>query len=146
MIKRILVPIDGSPHSKKALEFACDLALKYDAGLHLLHIVQAVTGDYTLVLGGSSVTVNASQEELKKAGASLMESAQNLAEEQGSRVAETHTQGGVPAQRILNYAIEHKVDMIVMGSRGLNDFAGLILGSVSHRVSHLAECTCVTVR
>jgi len=146
MIKRILVPIDGSQHSKKALEFACDLATKYDAGLHLLHIVQAVAGEYTLVLGGAAVTIDANQDELKKAGADLMSSAQKLADEQGCRIAETHTEGGVPAQKILNYASEHKVDMIVMGTRGLSDLAGLFLGSVSHRVSHLAECTCVTVR
>jgi len=146
MIKKILVPIDGSPHSKKALEFACDLAVKYDAGLHLLHIVQAVQGEYTLVLGGAAVTVEASQEELKKAGADVMNAAREIADEQGCRVAKTHIEGGVPAQKILNYESHNKVDMIVMGSRGLSDLAGLFLGSVSHRVSHLAKCTCVTVR
>ena len=146
MIKRILVPIDGSQHSKKALEFACDLALKYDAGLHLLHIVQAVAGEYTLVLGGAAVTIDADQEKLKNAGADLMNAAQQVADEHGCRVANTHIEGGVPAQKILNYASHSKVDMIVMGNRGLSDLAGLLLGSVSHRVSHLAECTCVTVR
>ncbi len=146
MINRILVPIDGSRHSKKTLALACDLAIRYDAGLHLLHIVQAVPGEYTLALGGAAVTIDADQEELKKAGAELMNSAQKLADEQGCRIAKAHTEGGVPAQKILNYASENKVDMIVMGSRGLSDLAGLLLGSVSHRVSHLAECTCVTVR
>jgi len=37
-------------------------------------------------------------------------------------------------------------DMIVMGSRGLSDLAGLLVGSVSHKVTNMAPCTCITVR
>ncbi|WP_256432948.1 universal stress protein [Martelella soudanensis] len=41
---------------------------------------------------------------------------------------------------------ERKVDTVVLGSRGLGDVAGLLLGSVSHKVTHLAPCTCIVVR
>ena len=54
--------------------------------------------------------------------------------------------GGRPADTIVAAAERDKADMIVMGSRGFSDLKGLLLGSVSHKVSHLAPCTCVTVK
>ena len=53
---------------------------------------------------------------------------------------------GDPAETISTLARDRKADAIVMGSRGLNDIKGLFLGSVSHKVSHLAERTCITVK
>ncbi|NIO03304.1 MAG: universal stress protein [Proteobacteria bacterium] len=53
---------------------------------------------------------------------------------------------GDPAERIIEFAREKSVDMIVIGSRGLGPVKGLFLGSVSTKVCHLADCTCVTVK
>jgi nucleotide-binding universal stress UspA family protein len=53
---------------------------------------------------------------------------------------------GDPAAAILNLTREENADIIVMGRRGLGDLAGLLLGSVSHNVTHLAECACLTVK
>ena len=53
---------------------------------------------------------------------------------------------GDPADVILNLAASHKVDMIVLGSRGLSDFKGLLVGSVSHKVGAQADCSCITVK
>ncbi|NQU72224.1 MAG: universal stress protein, partial [Rhodospirillales bacterium] len=47
---------------------------------------------------------------------------------------------------IIEYAEQHDIDMIVIGSRGLGDLKGMLLGSVSHKVAHLAECSCITVK
>jgi nucleotide-binding universal stress UspA family protein len=46
----------------------------------------------------------------------------------------------------LQRARDRHVDMIFLGSRGLGDAKGLLMGSVSHKVAHLAECTCVSVK
>ncbi len=54
--------------------------------------------------------------------------------------------GGDPADAVLACAKDEKADMIILGSRGLSDFKGLLLGSVSHKVANQAECTCVTVK
>jgi len=145
MIKNILVPVDGSKYSKTALELACDLAEKYDARLHLLHVILSPDAKHTLVLGGASVTVDASEEEIEQAGHQVIEAAKKIAGEQGLKDVETDVVGGPTAQRILEYAKDKDIDMIVMGSRGLSDISGLLVGSVSHKVSHLARCTCVTV-
>ena len=53
---------------------------------------------------------------------------------------------GDPAAAIRDLAREEKPDIIVMGRRGLGDLAGLLLGSVSQKVLHLAECACLTVK
>jgi nucleotide-binding universal stress UspA family protein len=58
----------------------------------------------------------------------------------------TVTRVGDPAKQILSVANEENADIIVMGRRGLGDLAGLLLGSVSHKVSQLAECACLTVK
>lgn len=145
MIKNILAPVDGSEHSKKALELACDLADKYDARMHLLHVILSPEAKHTLVLGGASVTVDASKEEIEQAGHKVIEAATKIAAEHGRKDVESDVVGGPTAQRILEYAKDNDIDMIVMGSRGLSDISGLLVGSVSHKVSHLAKCTCVTV-
>jgi nucleotide-binding universal stress UspA family protein len=53
---------------------------------------------------------------------------------------------GDPAKAILEAAQQEAVDLIVLGRRGLGDLAGLLLGSVSHKVAHLADCACLTVK
>jgi len=53
---------------------------------------------------------------------------------------------GQPARSIVEFAKDRGIDVIVMGSRGTGDMEGLLLGSVSHKVTSLAPCTCVTVK
>jgi len=53
---------------------------------------------------------------------------------------------GDPAKRIIECAEKENADTIVMGARGLSDIEGLLLGSVSHKIAHLASCTVITVR
>lgn len=146
MINNILVPVDGSGHSQKALELASDLAVKYDADLHLLHVVHPAVDAQVMVLGAAAVTLEASREELEQAGAKVIDAARRLAASHGCGKIHSEVTDGAPAKRILERARDIDADMIVMGSRGLSDFAGLLVGSVSHKVGHLAACTCVTVR
>lgn len=146
MINRILVPVDGSEGSKKALELACELGGKQGAALHVLHIAQPPPGKRVLVLGAAAVTVEADPEELKKAGEQVVSSAKEIAKDHGFDKVSASVVGGDPAAQIIDYAKSKKIDMIVMGTRGLSDLSGLLMGSVSHKVTHLAPCTCVTVR
>jgi nucleotide-binding universal stress UspA family protein len=55
------------------------------------------------------------------------------------------TEVGDPAKVILNVAKTEKADLIVIGSRGLSDIQGLMFGSTSYKVTHLAPCSCLTV-
>ena len=147
MIKRLLVPIDGSEHSKKALEFACALCSRFEAELSVLHVVKNEAAEPSvMVLGVAHVTVPASPEDIDKAGRPVVDAACEFARTQGCEVARSAVTPGPPAKEILTYAKDNDVDTIVMGSRGLSDMAGMLLGSVSHKVSHLADCTCIVVR
>lgn len=143
---KILVPIDGSTHSKKALEFAADLALRYTAKLCILHVLHNSPGSDTISLGAASVTIEASQENLDKSARELMEMAKKVATDMGCNDVETTTRGGHPTRQIIRCAKKKGIDVIVLGSRGLSDIKGLLLGSVSHQVNNLAGCTVITVR
>lgn len=145
MLSKILVPVDGSEYSRKALEFACQLADKFDSELRILHIPQGVAADRVMVLGGASIMLHATADIIEKAGRTMIEEARKIAERTLDGRVSTELRGGDPAHEIVASAEENDVDCIVLGSRGLGDFGGLLLGSVSHKVNHAAPCTCITV-
>ena len=146
MINKILVPVDGSAHSKKALEFACELALKFDSHLHVLHVVQPPISTQTIGIGASVVTTEFRREDLDEIGSSMIDAARQITFDHGCKQVDTQIEAGSPAKHIIDCENKNNIDLIVMGSRGLTDIAGLLLGSVSHKVTHLAECSCVTIR
>jgi nucleotide-binding universal stress UspA family protein len=79
-------------------------------------------------------------------GERLVGGAARHAEAQGVRNLRTVLREGDPAAAILEVAKQEGADLIVMGRRGLGDLAGLLLGSVTHKVTHLADCACLTVK
>ncbi len=76
----------------------------------------------------------------------MISRAAEAAREQGATKIETVIAQGDPARAILSESRKRGVDAIVMGSRGLSDLKGFVVGSVSHKVAHTAECTVITVR
>ncbi len=150
MVETILVPTDGSDHADKAVAFAADVAPKYGAGIVLLHVLRDPgTGRVPDELRGLGRLehVNITERDIRQAGANeLLQRAEALAREHGAIRIDSVIEEGDPTQRILARAENCGADLIVMGSRGLGDLQGLLLGSVSHKVAHLAKCTCITVR
>jgi nucleotide-binding universal stress UspA family protein len=92
------------------------------------------------------VSVPPPRELVETIGQQIMERAEKIAAKAGVKKAESIMVDGDPADVILDLAASHKAQMIILGSRGLSDFKGLLLGSVSHKISARAECTCVTVK
>lgn len=150
MIKSILVPVDGSEHAAKAVTFAADLAQKYEANIVLLHVVSDWgTGRIPDELRGYARLehVEVTERDLRQAAANeILNRAEAQARRHGAAQIEAVLDEGDVAAKILDRAKAQGADLIVMGSRGLGDLKGLLLGSVSHKVSQLAECTCVTVK
>ncbi len=173
MIKKILVPVDGSTHSIKAVELASDLASKYDAEIVLLHVLlrghmpeglkRAMAVEVPRRSGaGAGNLVNYPQEILarvddKKAtqlsvdqlnfiGTAMLTGVAELCHDRGVKKVSKKIEEGNPVEIIVNLARSAKVDMIVMGRRGLSELKGMLMGSVSHKVTNLSDCTCVTVK
>jgi len=161
MIQTILTPIDGSTHAQTALDLSTDLAAKYDAQMVLLHVgvlddnvseelYNAASREFEEVeSSGQETGVHARQSRhlriLEFMGQMLLRNAHEQANEKGVRRAETVIDFGDASERILHHAKHRSADLIVMGSRGFSELKGLFLGSVSHKVFHLAPCSCVTV-
>jgi nucleotide-binding universal stress UspA family protein len=150
MIQTVLVPTDGSEHADKAVAFAADLAQKYGARIVLLHVMTDVgTGRVPDELRGLQRLehVDVTERDIRQAAVNeLLRTAEKTARAHGAEAVETVVLEGRPASGILDCARERGVDLIVMGSRGVGDLKGLLMGSTSHKVAHLAECTCVSVR
>ncbi|TVP48521.1 MAG: universal stress protein [Halomonas sp.] len=145
MYTRILVPIDGSEHAKQALSVACKLLDSKASTLYLLHVPETLTYTTTLVWGIGAVNAEATLAEREKAGEQLLQQAAMSAREQGVQQIEEILTQGDPVKVILDTAKSFDIDTIVMGSRGLSDLGSVVIGSVSHKVSHLAQCSVVTV-
>jgi nucleotide-binding universal stress UspA family protein len=149
MFKSILVPVDGSTHAERATNCAADLANRYGADLILLHVLSRV---------GSGLVPKELQEVariehlqvteadmLRSVAEEILRAAEERARERGAKNVRSTTEVGDAAKAIVAYAKDHNTDLIVMGRRGLGDLAGLLMGSVSHKVAHLATCACMTV-
>ncbi|MBF7051866.1 universal stress protein [Halomonas sp. KAO] len=145
MYTSILVPVDGSKHAQQALAVACQLAQQNETRLILLHIPEKLAHDTLLVWGIGAVDLKATDEELEAAGRKIVERAEQAARDAGISNVETQIIQGDPARAILSESHKRGVDAIVMGSRGLSDLKGFVVGSVSHKVAHAAECSVITV-
>jgi nucleotide-binding universal stress UspA family protein len=149
MIKRILVPTDGSVHAKKALDYACDLAHKYGADVHLVHVISESKLPEGLEEYMKAERIQQEPPErvfLEKVGDRIIQSTETEAKAKGIKNVHSTVLLGDPAEKILDYAKTNGMDMIVIGNRGLGGIKTLFMGSVSNKVCHLAECTCVTVK
>lgn len=147
MFKKILVPVDGSKSSKKALAFAVSLARRFSGGLVLFHAEELVyygapVPDY---MGWSSGLTGETMKALHEQGNKVLEEAKAVAEKEISQV-DTRLVIGSPAAAICDAAEKESCDLIVMGSRGLSDVKGMFLGSVSHAVLQRSKCPVLLVK
>ena len=93
-----------------------------------------------------SVAIPVPEDLLVAVGNAIIDKAESIAKEHGASKINRVIAEGDPADVIIDYASSESADLIVMGTRGLSDLQGIIVGSVSHKVSHLADCTCISVR
>jgi nucleotide-binding universal stress UspA family protein len=148
MIDKILVPTDGSEHAGKAINFACDLAKKYDATLYLLHVVQEskIPEGFDYYIRVEDIDRPKGQAYREEVGERIVENGKTQAKAKDAANIKTAILLGDPAQRILESAMANDIDIIIMGSRGLGEIKSLLLGSVSSKVFNSADCACVTVK
>jgi nucleotide-binding universal stress UspA family protein len=139
MFKNILVSVDGSKYADAAFDAAVDLAQKYGSRLIVLHVFQGSTGSGTLVSG-------AEEDAHRSAGQEIIKSYEKKLEGKDFRKARFLLKKGDAAQRIIETARSEEVGLVVLGSRGRGGFKGLLLGSVSHKVTNHIGCPVLIVR
>jgi nucleotide-binding universal stress UspA family protein len=174
MFKKILVAVDGSSHARRATEVAADIGAKYRAKLVLLHVVgngkvpaslahmlevehlaeaehpnppnvaNLPAGMALLERGTES---REREERMKEVIAEkILAEAEHIAKSKDVAAVSRVTEHGDAAECILACAAREDADLIVMGTRGLSDLKGLLMGSVSHKICQLSECSCITVK
>jgi nucleotide-binding universal stress UspA family protein len=148
-MERILVGIDGSASSRKAVNFAADLANKYNAELILLTVVsrRSPETDPAVEEYARIERIAEPATELALAMAeSVLDGGRTAAQAKGATRISAGPSFGDPAQEIIAVARTRRADVIVVGSRGHGRLAGLLLGSVAQKVLSLAHCPVIIVR
>jgi len=147
-MKRFLVAVDGSEHSKKAVDTAIEMAKGRNAEIILIHVreereVPEGVGQWMKMEG---IRSSADYFEMVcRSDQFLGEAEERIKGAHGIKVEHICISGD-PADEILNAAESHDVDVIVMGSRGLGRFSRSFMGSVSTKVCNHANKTCITVK
>ncbi len=139
IFKKILVPLDGSECSLRALEKAIEIAKKFDGKITLFNVYNV-----------SSFKVSPSQVfnyviEIRKSGESILEEAEKIVKAEGIQVEKVVQEGHI-VEVIVNKAREENFDLIVLGAQGISKIKEMLLGSVSHGVTSHSPCPVLVVK
>lgn len=145
MYDQILVPIDGSNHSLEAVKVASHLLGASGGTIHLFNVPELPPATDELGRWVEASNFNVSRTDAEQASRKLLDETRQSVGQPGIDF-KTSNQWGPPAKAIVKEAEKLGVDAIVMGSSGLSDLQGLVIGSVSHKVMHTAPCRVILVR
>lgn len=140
-IKRILVPINGTEQSIKALKFATKLARIYDAQIDLLLVTYF---DEDTDDGQTSWLPTPLTTPVAKYKHNVFTQAQAFIPADLS--VKMYQESGQPQEKILEFMNSHHSDMVVIGSRNLKFFGSIIQGSVSRQILEKAKCSVIIVK
>lgn len=143
LFESILVPVDFSSQSDRAVDVAVDVAKAMNAEIHLLHVYGIPVGIAGPGIYDTALPVTVMTD--------LRDSAAKALEDRVARLAATGVKvsgvvrEGIPAQAIVEVADEVGAGLIVMGTRGLSGLKHVLLGSVAERTIRQAPCPVLTV-
>ena len=137
-IKRILIPTDFSETSTAAIGYGVDLAERYGASVHLLHVIEksAIPPEPEFPLG-----IFEGQTVARERLVAVLSAAERAAFR-----TEVAVNIGHPSLEIIRYAKDHEIDIIVMGTHGRSGVSHMLMGSVAEKVVRKAPCPVLTVR
>ena len=136
MISKILVPVDGSENSLRALDQALFLAKSTGASITAMHVIESPPTVYV----ESQKLLNELLANYRKESAKILDKCKEVAHNQGVKL-ETVIAEGDAASNINGYAEKESFDLIVIGSRGLGRLKSAILGSTSNKVLHHSKAS-----
>ena len=137
MFERVVLAVDGSEAAKRAVPVAADIASKYGSEVIAVHVVEQQFGR------AGPIAYDTTEEATRDAD----DAARSLKDLGVSARAEARAAlAGRAAQEIMDVAASEDAGLIVMGSRGMSDWEGLLVGSVAHKVVHLSSVPVLIVR
>lgn len=142
MFGKIMVAIDKAEITNKILDATIEIARNKQTQVTLVHVSQDYVSN-----GMTYVPVNFLEEvlnEMEKASLEQLQEAKSKLKSAGINPETIHLKGD-PAHEILNYAWDTEQQLIIIGSRGLRGVKGMMLGSVSRKVSQLSSCPVLIV-
>ena len=142
VLKRILVPLDFSANSTRALDYAYALAQKFDAALHLVHVCEVPS----MMTGSMDAYAIAYTDWSQRLGDEAERELENLRPRLIGVNLSTEVLFGSPARAIVTAARTNDVDLIVMGTHGHGPVMHVVMGNVAERVVRMADCPVLTVR
>ena len=142
-IEKIIVPIDFSTFSKKALENAKELAVLFKAKIKVIHVVDDTIHPAFYIAGEDSIfdIFPDVKEKTMKSLKELLPEDDNILSEDGLVIRE-----GKPHVEIVKFADEENADLIVMATHGLSGIEHLLLGSVTEKVIRKARCPVFAIK
>ncbi|AMV39559.1 universal stress protein [Planctomyces sp. SH-PL62] len=141
---RILAPSDFSSHSEDALRYACGLAERFQAELHVIHVLSEMVPAGPDPLLMPVMPAQYYEDDEKRATEAL---ATVIKPEWGTpKSVTTAIRWGVAAEAIVDHAAEIKADLIVIATHGRTGLSHVLLGSVAERIVREAPCPVLTVR
>jgi nucleotide-binding universal stress UspA family protein len=149
VIRNVLVAVDGSENSDRALDFALDLAEKFNASVMILNVSEslamvAVPEESVAYSGGNTAAFG---KDLRKIHDKILGRSVARAKAVKPNLAiSSMLKEGDPPLEIVNAAKEGGFDVIVVGHKGLGKMKEFLLGSISEKVAHLAPCPVIIVR
>lgn len=174
MFNSIVVAFDGSVHASKALEVGATLAGQEKIPLGIIYVVDAShmkipdevrkMGEIEHVIepmpsmlvnlenapanmmSTMAQTSSDSEKAMFQYADFLVEQARESTVHHGAKDVEARAVLGSPAEEVVAFARDRKADLIISGSRGFGKLKSLLLGSTSHKIAQLADCSCLTIK
>ena len=141
MLSKILVPVDGSENSLRALDHAIYLAKKTDANITAMNVIENPPTVYV----ESQKLLNDLLSNFRGESAKILDNCKQIAEKSDVKI-ETVIGEGDAGSNIVGYAQKEDFDTIIIGRRGLGRFKEMVLCSISNKVLHHAKCSVMIVK
>ena len=147
MINKILVATDASAASVRAVSFAARLSVQHEAELLILNVIRDMQLPEELKDAPEFESfLNARDDLMRHAADQILVNAKQKAKKEGARNIQTAIGSGDPATSVAGFARRRKVDLIVVGTRGLSKVKAAAMGSVSRKLLDLTDVNCLVIR
>ncbi len=147
MINKILVATDASAASSRAVSYAAKMSVLHEAELLILNVIRDMQLPEELQQAPEFESFyNARDDLMRQAAEKILSAAKQTAKKAGAKKVQTAIGSGDPASSVAGFARRRKIDLIVVGTRGLSKIKAASMGSVSRKLLNLTEINCLVVR